>query len=263
MDFIVAPGARLRPRTFCGISCRRRSESFSMRCLLQCSRLSMILSSTITARWLPCGKGRSADAGGLLRHLRVGLAAAGRPQLSPAVRNEIAHFAANCRTHPRLKGSTELLLGTLFPQPTPQRVSHQSLEKLLDENGFDPELHEQICADLRTGRIGLAQNRLRQPGRRRSPLTSAASRKAEGRRVTGGQFRPIAVSGRCWCSYLRQTTYTNKYLERHQGNGLKGMKPGQKRSHPQILGQERFNLARSGKIRFSGRGSPFSGRHTR
>ncbi len=81
-------------------------------------------------------------------------------QLSPAVRNEIAHFAANCRTHPRLKGSTELLLGTLFPQPTPQRVSDQSLEKLLDENGFDPELHEQIRADLRTGRIGLAQNRL-------------------------------------------------------------------------------------------------------
>jgi hypothetical protein len=81
-------------------------------------------------------------------------------ELSPAVRDEIARFAANCRTHPQLKGATDLLLGTLFPQPAPQRVSHQSLEKLLDENGFDPELHEQIRADLRTGRIGLAQNRL-------------------------------------------------------------------------------------------------------
>jgi hypothetical protein len=31
---------------------------------------------------------------------------------------------------------------------------------LLEENGFDPELHEQIRCDLRAGRIGLAQNRL-------------------------------------------------------------------------------------------------------
>ena len=37
-------------------------------------------------------------------------------QLSPAVRNEITRFAAACRTHPRLAGSTEMLLGALFPQ---------------------------------------------------------------------------------------------------------------------------------------------------
>ncbi len=35
-----------------------------------------------------------------------------------------------------------------------------TLQELLDENGFDPELHEQIRSDLRAGRIGLAQNRL-------------------------------------------------------------------------------------------------------
>ena len=35
--------------------------------------------------------------------------------LSPTVRGEIARFAAACRTHPRLAGSTDLLLGALFP----------------------------------------------------------------------------------------------------------------------------------------------------
>jgi hypothetical protein len=36
----------------------------------------------------------------------------------------------------------------------------QSLEALLDRHGFDRVQHEQIQADLRSGRIGLAQNRL-------------------------------------------------------------------------------------------------------
>ena len=39
-------------------------------------------------------------------------------------------------------------------------VPSQSLEALLDRHGFDRVQHEQIQADLRSGRIGLAQNRL-------------------------------------------------------------------------------------------------------
>jgi hypothetical protein len=81
-------------------------------------------------------------------------------QLSPLVRQEIAHFAAACRRHPRLAGSTELVLGALFPPPAEERRDQSSLQQLLEENGFDPELHEQIRGDLRAGRIGLAQNRL-------------------------------------------------------------------------------------------------------
>jgi hypothetical protein len=81
-------------------------------------------------------------------------------QLSPAVREEIARFAAGCRTHPQLAGSTELVLGALFPPPAEQQLGQQGLTRLLEENGFDPELHERIRADLRAGRIGLAQNRL-------------------------------------------------------------------------------------------------------
>lgn len=39
-------------------------------------------------------------------------------------------------------------------------TSGKDLESLLEENGFDRELHEQIRSDLKAGRIGLAQNRL-------------------------------------------------------------------------------------------------------
>ena len=81
-------------------------------------------------------------------------------QLSPAVRNEITRFAAACRTHARLAGSTEMLLGALFPTPSEETNRQGSLKSILEANGFDPELHEQIRSDLRTGRIGLAQNRL-------------------------------------------------------------------------------------------------------
>ncbi|MHB9045018.1 MAG: UTP--glucose-1-phosphate uridylyltransferase [Pirellulales bacterium] len=81
-------------------------------------------------------------------------------QFSPAARNEITQFAAACRTHERLAGSLDLLFSTLFPKPTEDPLGRVSLRKLLDENGFDPELHEQIRSDLRARRIGLAQNRL-------------------------------------------------------------------------------------------------------
>ena len=37
---------------------------------------------------------------------------------------------------------------------------HDELRRLLDENGFDSVHHERIQADLRAGRIGMAQNRL-------------------------------------------------------------------------------------------------------
>jgi hypothetical protein len=81
-------------------------------------------------------------------------------ELSPTVRGEITRFAAGCRLHPRLAGSSELLYSVLFPQSSADDRNQLTLKRLLEQNGFDPELHEQIRADLRTGRIGLAQNRL-------------------------------------------------------------------------------------------------------
>ena len=41
-----------------------------------------------------------------------------------------------------------------------RRQRAQSLPALLEQNGFDRAQHEQIRADLKEGRIGLAQNRL-------------------------------------------------------------------------------------------------------
>ncbi len=103
---------------------------------------------------------RRDDARRLLRNLRPQWLRREARQLSPAVRDEIARFAAACRTHARLAGSTEMLLGALFPRPSEETAAAGSLKSILAANGFDPELHEQIRSDLRTGRIGLAQNRL-------------------------------------------------------------------------------------------------------
>ncbi len=81
-------------------------------------------------------------------------------QLAPASRSEIMQFAAACRKRGVLVGAADLLFASLFPAPSSAELSHNRLSVLLDENGFDSNLHEQVRADLRAGRIGLAQNRL-------------------------------------------------------------------------------------------------------
>ncbi|MCY2990691.1 MAG: UTP--glucose-1-phosphate uridylyltransferase, partial [Planctomycetota bacterium] len=80
--------------------------------------------------------------------------------LTPARRAEVMRFAAACRSDGPLAGTSSLLFASLFPQPSAEELSQTELHRLLEENGFDPELHERIRADLRAGRIGLAQNRL-------------------------------------------------------------------------------------------------------
>ena len=58
----------------------------------------------------------------------------------------------------------QTLFDRLLPSSTGQSsgegANGQTLEALLVENGFDRVQHEQIRADVRAGRIGLAQNRL-------------------------------------------------------------------------------------------------------
>jgi hypothetical protein len=55
----------------------------------------------------------------------------------------------------------QTLFDRLLPRPPANISSGKSLAELLDANGFDRAQHEQIRADLRSSRIGLAQNRLR------------------------------------------------------------------------------------------------------
>ena len=52
------------------------------------------------------------------------------------------------------------MLDRLLPTSTDAARASPSLDALLKQNGFDRTQHEQIRADLRAGRIGLAMNRL-------------------------------------------------------------------------------------------------------
>ncbi len=52
------------------------------------------------------------------------------------------------------------LIERMMPQAVSETTKNTSLEKLLKDHGFDPELHNQIKADIKSGRVGLAQNRL-------------------------------------------------------------------------------------------------------
>ncbi len=80
--------------------------------------------------------------------------------LAAADRAELDKFAAACRTQPELRGVVQELFDALLPRGREDQAGALSLEELLAENGFDPEAHAQIRADMKTGRIGLAQNRL-------------------------------------------------------------------------------------------------------
>lgn len=80
--------------------------------------------------------------------------------LAVAQRAEMARFASACQPGGGMTGSVNLLVGSLFPRPPAAESATETLQSLLAANGFDRELHEQIRADMRAGRIGLAQNRL-------------------------------------------------------------------------------------------------------
>jgi hypothetical protein len=80
--------------------------------------------------------------------------------LSPGRRAELAGFSAACRTDPQFNGAVQALFDHLLPHERVEEGRGRSLDALLDEYGFDRAQHERIKADLRAGRIGLAQNRL-------------------------------------------------------------------------------------------------------
>ena len=80
--------------------------------------------------------------------------------LSPMRRAELDRFGAACRARPELAGMVQTLFDRLLPRTRQETSGDQSLEAALAEWGFDRVPHEQIRADLRSGRIGLAQNRL-------------------------------------------------------------------------------------------------------
>jgi hypothetical protein len=54
----------------------------------------------------------------------------------------------------------QTLFDAMLPRGKADTAANETLTALLDVNGFDPKLHEQIRSHFREGRIGLAQNRL-------------------------------------------------------------------------------------------------------
>ncbi len=75
-------------------------------------------------------------------------------------RAELDKFGTACRTRPELAGMMQKLFDSLMPRAARSDGAGQNAAQMLAANGFDPAQHEQIRADLKSGRIGLAQNRL-------------------------------------------------------------------------------------------------------
>jgi hypothetical protein len=80
--------------------------------------------------------------------------------LSPMRRAELDRFGAACRARPELGSVVQTLFDRLLPRTRQEASEGLPLQAVLDEWGFDRVQHEQVRADLRGGRIGLAQNRL-------------------------------------------------------------------------------------------------------
>ena len=84
-----------------------------------------------------------------------------RAELPATRRTELDKFGAAARTRPELRGMVQTLFDVLLPRGKSGKADGATLQELLEQNGFDRTQHEQIRADLKEGRIGLAQNRLR------------------------------------------------------------------------------------------------------
>ncbi len=81
-------------------------------------------------------------------------------ELSPGQRTDLAQFARACRSRADFHEAAQPLLDRLLPSAEHGEGGADGLAELLAANGFDRAQHEQIRADLRAGRIGLAMNRL-------------------------------------------------------------------------------------------------------
>jgi hypothetical protein len=81
--------------------------------------------------------------------------------LPDARKAELASLATACRQSDEMRPVVENVFDVLLPRSAGAAGEQsRTLNELLPELGFDSSEHEQIRADLRRGRIGLAQNRL-------------------------------------------------------------------------------------------------------
>jgi hypothetical protein len=80
--------------------------------------------------------------------------------LTARERADLQQFTHAARRRPEFSAALPTLLDQLLPSADRADRNSERLAELLAANGFDRDQHEQIRADLRSGRIGLAMNRL-------------------------------------------------------------------------------------------------------
>jgi hypothetical protein len=80
--------------------------------------------------------------------------------LSVAERSDLERFSSSWHHGPGALGRARSFLDRLLPRDALGSGTPETLESLLEQNGFDPIQHERIQAEMRAGYIGLAQNRL-------------------------------------------------------------------------------------------------------
>jgi hypothetical protein len=94
------------------------------------------------------------------RHVVPGWLRREARELSARERTDLQRFTRAARSRPEFAATLPSLLDRLLPTAGENTRGETELAALLEQNGFDRAQHEQIRADLRGGRIGLAMNRL-------------------------------------------------------------------------------------------------------
>lgn len=84
----------------------------------------------------------------------------GISQLTPMVRAELERVGNACRDADGGHLMAAQLMRRILPSTSGEAGQSAKLEDLLRVNGFDSIAHEQLREDLRSGRLGMAQNRL-------------------------------------------------------------------------------------------------------
>jgi len=80
--------------------------------------------------------------------------------LSPMTRKEIERAGDRCRQDSDETNLAMRLINRILPGTAAVNYDGDSIETLLNNNGFDRESHETVRAEIKSGRLGLAQNRL-------------------------------------------------------------------------------------------------------
>jgi len=81
-------------------------------------------------------------------------------ELSRLTRLELEELGVGLREHSDGNKTAAKLVNQILPKPNNEQAADANLKEMLAQFGFDEVQHEQIRADLRAGRIGLARNRL-------------------------------------------------------------------------------------------------------